>query len=389
MIIKRAKFDYTLLMAVLLLLVISLTFIYTASSTKAEDTFGDSTFFLKKQLFRILIGAVGMYFAMWVDYHKILRHSRLFFWGSLTLLIVLLFAPAEWTVRGTRRWMIVAGFQFQPSELAKYAIVALLARVLAMQELDIKRFNDGVLPQIILAGAVCGAVLLEPDASTALMIFFIVSVLLFVAGARMLHLVAIFGGGMAAVAAALLTIPYQRERLFDFITSLKDSSQMGWQVKQSLLSLGNGGFFGVGLGQSRQQMHWLPDPFTDFIFSIIGEELGLLGTLGVVALFLVVIYSGFRIAVTAPDREGMLLATGITITIAGYALMNMAVVTHLVPTTGIPMPFISYGGSSLIMNLFAVGVLLNISYQGGARSLKATRELKHGRRIRKSFSLGF
>ena len=255
----------------------------------------------------------------------------------------------------------------------------MFARILAMKEVDNKSFLDGVISQLILLGLVCGAIMLEPDTGTALMVFVVGIYMLFVAGARVWHLLAVIAGGLTAAFMFLMSIPYQRERLFGFIDGFKDETQLGWQVKQSLISLGNGGVFGLGLGHSRQKMHWLPDPFTDFIYSIIGEELGMIGTLLVVLLFLVIFYRGYRIALAAPDREGQLLALGITFAIVLYGFMNIAVVTNLMPTTGIPMPFVSYGGSSLIMNLFGIGILLNICQQSGFRALKPV-QLKYGKK---------
>ena len=360
-----------MILAVLVLLVISVTFIYTASSTKALDNFGDATFFLKRQIFRILIGAFVCYLGIRIDYHEWLHLAPWFFWGSLTLLLVLVFAPGEWTLRSTRRWLLFMGFRFQPSELAKLGLILLFSKILAMKSVNIRSFFDGLLPQLILLCAACGMIMLQPDAGTALMIFFIAISILFLAGARIIHLFGIFATGLTAASLMLLSVPYQRQRLVDFWTSFTDYSSLGWQVKQSLISLGNGGLFGVGLGNSQQKMHWLPDPFTDFIYSIIGEELGLPGTIGVIALLLIIVYRGFRIAFEAPDKEGQLLAAGLTLAIGFYGLMNVAVVTHLLPTTGIPMPFISYGGSSLIVNMFGIGILINICEQGTPNAFRA------------------
>lgn len=385
---QNGKIDYSLILAVVLLLVVGLTFIYTASSAKALERFGDEAFFLKRQLLRIAIGIVVLFFAMRVDYHRILDFSPVIFWSALTLLLVVLVAPADWTLRNTRRWLDVFGFRFQPSELARFGLILMLAKVLAQPDVEIKKFSYGILPQLVLITIVCALIILEPDSSTALMIFFVAMVMLFLAGARIIHLLLLLVAGISAAFLVLISIPYQRERMMSFIATLGGDAQLGWQVKQSLISLGNGGIWGVGLGQSMQKMHWLPDPFTDFIFSIVGEELGLIGTLGVVFLFLVIMYRGFRIALVAPDREGQLLAGGITLAITLYGFMNIAVITHLVPTTGIPLPFVSYGGSSLLVNLFGIGVLLNIAYQSKHRLLRSVSELTHGRRRTKKFPFG-
>lgn len=384
----KGKFDYWLLFTVVFLLAVGLTFIYTASSTKASEQFGDSAYFLKRQLFRVILGLAIMAIMMRVDYQLLLRRAHWIFWPALTLLVILLFAPESWMVRNTRRWITLFGFQFQPSELAKYALILMLARVLSMPDLQIRRFVDGVLPQLILVGMVCGAVMLQPDASSALLIFFIAVIMLFVAGARVVHLLNVVMSGLSITVAVLMLKDYQRSRIISFIESLMNENEAGWQVRQSLISLGNGGFWGVGLGQSRQKMYWLPDPFTDFIFSIIGEELGLIGTLLVLLAFVMILYRGFRIAAQAPDREGQLLAAGITATLGLYAFVNMAVITHLVPTTGIPMPFVSYGGSSLLTNLAAVGILLNISHQSSWQFARLSPGARHVRKARR-YLLGY
>lgn len=382
---QKGKIDYLLLIAVVFLTVVGLTFIYTASSAKAAEKFGDSAYFLKRQLVRVVLGLVAMALIMRVDYHRIVKHAPWIFWPALTILLFLLFAPESWSVRGTRRWISLMGVQFQPSELAKYALIFMLTRVLTLPGIDMKKFTDGVLPQLILTAMVCGTVLLEPDASTALMIFFIALMILFAAGAKAVHLFNVLMAGLLITVVTLMMNSYQRSRILSFISSLGNENELGWQVRQSLISLGSGGFFGVGLGQSQQKMHWLPDPFTDFIFSIIGEELGFLGTLTVLLMFVLIIYRGFRIALNAPDTEGQLLAVGITGTIGLYAFVNMAVITHLVPTTGIPMPFISYGGSSLVTTLAATGILLNISYQGSLKFARTRVGSRHARRSKKSF----
>ena len=375
------KIDYSLLLSVAALLVISLTFIYTASSTKAMEAFGDDTFFLKRQVVRILIGFIVLVVALRVDYRKILDKTPVLFWISLTLLIILLVAPESWTVRGTRRWLVIAGFRFQPSVIAKYALILMYARVLSMPDIDMRNFLDSILPQLLLTGVVCGMIILEPDLGTMLMVLMICILMLFVAGARLWQLAAVIFSGAAGAALGLILVPYQRTRVLSFWYAYTGKGEIGWQIKQSLISLGNGGLTGIGLGGSRQKMHWLPDPFTDFIGSIIGEELGLLGTWFLIFLFVVIIIRGFRIALSAPDREGQLLAAGITISIALYAFMNFAVITHLAPPTGIPIPFVSYGGSSLVMNMFGIGILLNIHHHGSSKRRKPARGVKSGRRI--------
>jgi cell division protein FtsW len=239
---------------------------------------------------------------------------------------------------------------------------------LTKPEIDPENFVDGLLPQLILIGAVVLGVALEPDLGTALAIAAIAFTLLFIAGARLGHLFLIIFGAVLAAVSMLWRVAYQRGRVESFFQSIFGDAEPAWQVRQSLISLGNGGLFGVGLGQSKQKLLFLPDPFTDFIMAIVGEELGLIGTLTLILLFFIIIWRGFHIAHRAPDRAGKLTAIGVTSAIGLYALVNAGVVTHILPTTGIPLPFVSYGGSALMMNLFGIGVLLNISQFTGSRS---------------------
>lgn len=368
---KRLQFseiDLTLLTTVMVLLLFSIFFIYTASSARAERLYEDSAFFLKRQLIRVAIALVIMFFIVRVDYHRVLSYSPPAYWLALALLVFLLFAPESWMIRGSRRWIMLGPLQFQPSELAKYTLIFYLAGNLTKPDIDPENFVDGLLPQLILIGAVVLGVALEPDLGTALAIAITALIMLFVAGAKLGHLFFLVFGAVLSAVSMLWRVAYQRGRVETFIESMFGNAEPAWQVRQSLISLGNGGVFGVGLGQSKQKLLFLPDPFTDFIMAIVGEELGLLGTLMVILLFFIIIWRGFHIAHRAPDRAGKLTAIGVTSAIGLYALVNTGVVTHLLPTTGIPLPFVSYGGSALMMNLFGIGVLLNISQYTGNRS---------------------
>jgi len=366
--LQFAEIDLTLLTAVMVLLLFSIFFIYTASSIRAERLYEDSAFFLKRQFVRLLIALVIMFCIVRVDYHRVLSYSPPAYWLALALLVFLLFAPESWMIRGSRRWILLGPLQFQPSEFAKYALIFYLAGNLTKPDLDAENFVDGLLPQLILIGAVVLGVALEPDLGTALSIAGVAFMMLFIAGAKLGHLFFLIFGAVLAAISMLWRVAYQRGRVESFLASMFGDAEPAWQVRQSLISLGNGGLFGVGLGQSKQKLLFLPDPFTDFIMAIIGEELGLIGTLAVILMFFIIIWRGFYIAHRAPDRAGKLAAIGITSSVGLYALINAGVVTHTLPTTGIPLPFISYGGSALMMNLFGIGVLLNISQCTGNRS---------------------
>lgn len=358
---RRQNLDLILLIAVLFLLLFSVCFVFTASSARAERLHQDSAFYLKRQMLRLLIGLLLGFLMMRIDYHKILQISPLIYIASLALLVFLLFAPESWMIRGSRRWLMLGPVQFQPSELAKYGLVFYLAMNLAKPKLDLRKFGDGLAPQLLLVGVIVIVVALEPDLGSALMIAAVALCLLFLAGAKLAHLFALLSTAALAVLAFTAKVAYQRGRVESFVESFLGNAEPAWQVKQSLIGLGIGGLTGLGLGNSKQKLMFLPDPFTDFIMSIIGEELGLLGALTVVALFLLILWRGFHIARHTPDQEGRLTAWGITCVIGLGAFINMAVVMNLLPTTGIPLPFVSYGGTALIMNLIGVGVLLNIS----------------------------
>ena len=374
---NRSGFDLILLMAVLILLVFSVCFVYTASSAKAERAHDDSAFYLKRQLVRLALGLLLMFAILRVDYHQILRWSPLAYGLALVLLIVLLFLPESMAIRGAHRWINVGGLQVQPSELAKFGLILYLAANLTKPNLDLRTFTDGLLPQLLLTGLVVVLVAIEPDMGTALLIAMIAFLMLFLRGAHVQHLFALISSGALVALAILSKVAYQRGRVEAFIESVLGDSEPAWQVKQSLIGLGNGGLSGVGLGKSQQKLFFLPDPFTDFIMSVIGEELGLIGTLLVLAMFLIILWRGFKIAQQAPDVSGRLLAQGITCAIGIGAFVNIAVVTNMLPTTGVPLPFVSYGGSSLLVHLAAIGLLLNVSGQGapGKRAAKGVTRI--------------
>lgn len=304
-----------------------------------------------------------MIIAMYVDYHIIQRIAPFIFLFALLLLIYVLINPAASGMTGTRRWMRIGGIIFQPSEFAKYALVIYLSVFLSKKEAVLDDFVQGLLPAILIIAAIIVPVLLEPNLGTAFLIMLIATTLLIVGGANLKHMFILSLSAFSMITLFVRNISYQKARLLMFLDQVRGIEKPVWQVKQSLISLGSGGLVGVGLGNSKQKLHFLPQPFTDFIYSILGEELGLFGALFVAVLFLIFFLRTIRIAVKAPDRGGMFLAIGVGISIMIYFLFNAGVASNLMPITGIPMPFFSYGGSSLVMNMFAVGILLNISSQ--------------------------
>ncbi|MBD3349264.1 MAG: stage V sporulation protein E [Candidatus Eisenbacteria bacterium] len=352
--------DRGLIWATLILGLVGIVAVYTASVHIAEHSFGGSHVFLKRNAVRAVVGLAALLFAYRIDYRSYRRHAT----KAVVMAIVLLGLTLGLgtAIRGMRARL----FMFQPGELAKLALVFYMADVMVRRKGELEGFKYGVLPRLILAGIVIGLILLQPDFGNALAVAVLTLILLFLGGARLTHV-----GGLAALAGiggyfAIKTVPHIIERWqvwrasYDLSLSGLDTEGAGYQIYQSLVALGSGGLIGRGVGESMQRA-FIPDPYTDFAFSIWGEELGLLGTIGVVALFALVLWRGLRIAKRAPDEYGTVLAAGLTAMITVYAVINIGVATALFPTTGLPLPFISYGGSSLVVNMAAIGVLLNMS----------------------------
>ena len=357
---RKINFDVMLLSIVLILVVIGTAAIYSASSYIAlgEDN-GTSHTYLHKQLVRLALGLILMILFMQIDYHLLQKMAPVFLGIAFILLIYVLIGGDF--AKGSRRAFKINGISFQPSEMAKYALILFLSTFLIDKGKKLKELSDGLLPALIVIFIVLFPIVLEPDLGTTIIIFLISMIMVFVAGASLYHLSGLAALAMAVVSMFLVSFPYQKARLIGFLNPIRGIGEPVYQIRQSLISFGNGGFFGVGLGNSRQKMHFLPHPFNDFIYSIVGEEAGLIGCVLLLLLFMAFMWRGLWIAVHAPDKKGQLLAIGITVSIVIYALFNAGIALNLLPVTGITMPFISYGGSSLIMNFIAIGVLLNIS----------------------------
>lgn len=359
---NNLKFDSPLLLIVILLLVLGAVMVYSASSFKSQEFHKDSHYFLRNHLYKVILGFVLMLLALKLDYHLWLKISPLLLLLAFCFLIYLLVGPNVPTIRGSKRWITIWNLQFQPSDFARFALILFLSSYLGKKDFVSSAVDKGLVFNLLIIGFITVPILLQPDVGTAGLIIFIAVTLLFLAGINLRYILALGVSSLPFFMFFLLKAGHQKERLFGYFASLK-GEQVVWQTQQSLIALGNGGLFGVGLGSGRQKYHFLPDPFTDFIFAIVGEELGLIGTTAVLILFVVIIWRGFRIAVKAPDTQGRLLASGIVLNIAIYAITNAGVVVNLLPTTGIPMPFMSYGGSALLVNLVGIGILLNISAQ--------------------------
>lgn len=356
---KTGEVDYGILITLCILLSIGIVMIYSASSYYAMFHYNNSMYFLIRQLVWCGVGLVAMFIMMSFDYHKLKKITPYVLIGAIPLLVAVFFFPA---INGAKRWIQLGQLSFQPSELTKYAVVMFLAMSIDSKGDRIKKFGEGIIPYLLVSGFFAGLILLEKNLSIAAIIMIVTFILLFVGGGRLKHLLGVVAPLLTSAAMAFIFFePYRRRRMLNFLDPWQDAAGDGYQLIQSFYALGAGGITGLGLGQSRQKTLYMPEPHNDFIFSIIGEELGLIGCLIIIALFVFFIWRGISVAMKAKDTYGKLLAMGITSIIAVQCIINIAVVTGSMPVTGVPLPFISYGGTSLVINLMAMGILLNIS----------------------------
>ncbi|MBE3583100.1 MAG: putative lipid II flippase FtsW [Limnochordaceae bacterium] len=354
--------DIPLLAASVLLLGLGLVMVFSASYVQALAESGDPLFYVKRQLQGAVLGSLALILFARVDYH----YWRRFTWPlvglATVLLVTVLFVGRE--IAGAKRWIPLGPINLQSSEVAKIALVLALADWGVRRRFWLRSFWKGYLPPLLLGVVFFGLIMLEPDLGTGLTIVGTTVLVLFVAGVSGWQLLGTALAGLPAVAYLIWSEPYRWRRIVGFLNPWADPAGAGYQTIQSLLAVGSGGLFGVGLGASRQKFYYLPEQHTDFIFGIIGEELGFLGAVFVVLLFLVLGWRGLRAALRAPDLYGTLLATGLAGLIVIQAFLNIGVVTGVLPVTGVTLPFISYGSSSLVVSLASVGILLNIAGQG-------------------------
>jgi cell division protein FtsW len=355
--------DNLLLVSALALMSLGLTMVFISSHVMAQSQYHDPYFFIKRQSIYAFVGVLALFTGRFVNYqrYRALVYPLLFI-SLITL--VLVFVPGIGTrVRGAARWLRVGPLTLQPSEFAKLAMVLFMAYSLARKQDKMKYFSIGFLPHMIVAGLFIGLIAKEPDFGTAMTLAGIVFIMLIVGGVRLAYL---FGAFISVASLATLMVlrdPKKFNRILSFMDPWKYGQDVGYQLKQSLLAIGSGGLFGLGPGQSRAKLFYLPDAHTDFILAIFSEELGLIGVLLILALFTLLIYRGILLSLRAPDAFGSYLALGLTLLIGLQAGINMGVVTGIFPTKGLSLPFLSYGGSSLMATLLAVGILLNISSQ--------------------------
>jgi len=364
---KMFRVDPLLLLSVLLLMGVGAVVIYSGSGPLAESRGLPTTFYIINHLKKVALGLVCMAIGLKIDHKRWLNWSRPIFFGGLILMVGVL--AMGLAAHGAKRWLNVGGLEFQPSELMKIAIIFLLAAKLAEAGEMIKDFKVGFMRPLLLVGIVFLLTILQPNFSMASSIFIVCIVMMYAAGTKVKHLALIGAVGVPAALLLAITSSYRLKR----VLALMDPSghaDSSYQQLQSLISLGNGGLFGTGLGQGTQKLGYLPMPFTDTIYAILGEEMGYLGTMLVLGLFLVVMWRGYTIARQAQSRFGRNVAVALTTALGLNVFIHIGVCTRILPATGQPLPLVSYGGSSLLMNLFAMGVLLNISNPDSGREIK-------------------
>lgn len=358
---KRTTPDLILLIVTLTLLSMGLMMVYSASAIWAEYKFNDPFFFAKRQLLFAGVGIAAMFLIMNVHYWTWRTWAKPLVIVCFILLVLVLI-PGIGNVRnGSRSWIGVGAFSIQPSEFMKLAMIAFLAKYLSERQKLITSFRKGLVPSLALVFTAFVMIMLQPDLGTGTVMIGTCVVMIFIAGARIRHFASLGLLGAAGFVGLIISAPYRMKRITSFLDPWSDPRGSGFQIIQSLYAIGPGGLFGIGLGESRQKFFYLPEPQTDFIFAILTEELGFIGGSFILLLFSLLLWRGIRIALGAPDLFGSFLAVGIIAMVAIQVMINIGVVTGLMPVTGITLPFLSYGGSSLTLMLMAIGVLLNIS----------------------------
>lgn len=361
-------YDVILLLGVLLLVGTGIIMVYSASSVLAAKRFGDNYYFLKRQVLFALFGGVALIICRYVPYTLYKRLVYPFLLSGIMLLVALQIPGWAHEVGGAKRWLRFLGWSFQPSEFAKLALIIYLAYSMSKKQENIKNFTIGFLPHVMVLGCILILILIQPDFGTASVIGLITWLMLFIGGVKVSYLLT---AGVALLPVAyfiLINADYRLRRIIAFLNPWKYENDAGYQITHSLMAFGSGGVFGKGLGNSHQKLFYLPEPHTDFIFSVVGEELGLIGVCGIIGIYTVIICVGLRLAMRSSDLFATYLAVGITVAIGVQVIVNIGVVLGLFPTKGLTLPFVSYGGSSLILSMASIGILMNISRRQRMRS---------------------
>jgi cell division protein FtsW len=364
---RKLRYDWLLFVATFALISVSVIMVYSASSFIAQQRFGDSYYFLSKQVTFVALGCLIVAVMMRVDYHVFEQPSVVWSLVGASVLALLYVYLVGAEAKGARRWFGIAGIGIQPSEFAKFAAIVFTAALLERRMDRVDDPREVLAPVGLMLAVVSGLILIEPDLGTAVTLVVAVSVMLFAAGVRWRYVATAALAAVPVMGALLLMKSYRRQRMLAFLDPWQDPQGSGWQTIQSILAVANGGVTGLGLGQGIQKRFYLPEPHNDFIYAVVSEELGMIGALFVLTAFVLIAWRGLVASLNAPDRFGTFLALGLTAMITFQALLNISVVLALLPTKGIPLPFVSAGGSSLLVGFLAIGVLLNVSQHASAR----------------------
>lgn len=364
---RRRDFDLWIFVTILLLLALGVCMVYSASSYYSSRKYGNQEYYLFRQLIWAAVGIVAMLVVSRMDYRRISQFSPVMMLASIILLALVRVPGIGSRVNGSWRWFDFGFASFQPSEMAKLSIILFFSFSLSKKDDILQHFWKGLVPYLLVVGVVDGLLIIEPHFSGTILVTSVAVIILFAAGAKLWHFALLSFPAVPLLIYFIQDEEYRLERFMTFLNPFEDPTDAGYQIVNSLYAIGSGGIFGKGIGQSVQKNLYIPEPHNDFIFSILAEELGFLGAVTVLLLFLVLIWRGIRIAMHAPDTMGSLIAVGITSLIAVQVIINVAVVTSSMPVTGMPLPFFSYGGSSLAFLMVGIGILLNISRSVGNR----------------------
>lgn len=356
----EGKIDITFLAFVLILLTVGLVMLFSASYAYSYAYYNNSYKFITRQALFAVVGVIAMFVTSRIDYHVWRKFAWIVYVITLTMLVVLLIMPPMVSGMDVKRWVVIGPVNFQPSEAAKFAVILLFSSLISANYKQMKSLKF-IIFLVFLLGLTCGLIVLEPHLSATILVFSIGVVLMIIGGLQKRYIVIGGIGGVGLLAAGITIVGYSSDRIKYWLDPWADSVGKGFQTIQSLLAIGSGGILGRGIGQSRQKYLWVPEPHNDFIFSIVCEELGLVGAVLIIILFCLLVWRGFTIAMRSPDKFGSLLAIGLTFQVGLQAMLNIWVVTNTIPNTGISLPFFSYGGTSLLILLAEMGIVLSVS----------------------------
>ncbi len=356
----EGKIDITFLAFVLILLTVGLVMLFSASYAYSYAYYNNSYKFITRQALFAVVGVIAMFVTSRIDYHVWRKLAWIVYVITLAMLVVLLIMPPMVSGMDVKRWIVIGPVNFQPSEAAKFAVILLFSSLISANYKQMKSLKF-IIFLVLLLGLTCGLIVLEPHLSATILVFSIGVVLMIVGGLQKRYIVIGGIGGVGLLAAGITIVGYSSDRIKYWLDPWADSVGKGFQTIQSLLAIGSGGILGRGIGQSRQKYLWVPEPHNDFIFSIVCEELGLVGAVLIIILFCLLVWRGFTIAMRSPDKFGSLLAIGLTFQVGLQAMLNIWVVTNTIPNTGISLPFFSYGGTSLLILLAEMGIVLSVS----------------------------